>query len=230
MRPEIASIENFLMCLSKPQPGNGDSQMEVIKVKPEPMSNALHETNVNSFEEVNVIEFGPIKVKPRKRPAPTLATGRRSKYEILTADEEQKRNVRRARNRAAAERVRLSRLAVEQQLLDQISQLETEEHQLTEQVENLENRRILLQTKLYTHQHMCAEPVILPNGPFDLGDPNPCDNSISTSLVSFEPLPLIDFNEKQNFGMFDSSCEENLSQIHLNPESFDDFNDLFMHY
>ena len=44
----------------------------------------------STVDEMNVIAFGPILVKQRKKPAPTLATGRRSRYEPLTAEEDEK--------------------------------------------------------------------------------------------------------------------------------------------
>ena len=94
------------------------------------------------YDDNDVIEFGPIKVKPRKKPTPTLATGRRSKYEILGAEEEQKRDGRRIRNRVAAQRVRLNRLKVEEQLKSQINVLEEQVGELLKEREMLENYKI----------------------------------------------------------------------------------------
>ncbi|CAF0986280.1 unnamed protein product [Adineta ricciae] len=125
-------------------------------VKVEPYTISSPENSRTSFDDNDIIAFGPIKVKPRKKPAPTLATGRRSKYEVLSPEEEQKRNIRRARNRAAAERVRVSRLSVEQQLLNQIAELESQEAKLSQNVESLQHQKLHLETRLFTHERMCS--------------------------------------------------------------------------
>ncbi|CAF1219913.1 unnamed protein product [Didymodactylos carnosus] len=105
--------------------------------------------------EKKIIEFGPIKVRPRKNPAPTLATGRRSKYEILSPDQEQKRQIRRARNRAAAEKVRVRRLGIEEQLTKEIKDLEQQKSYLVNNINELENKKLLLQTRFMTHEYLC---------------------------------------------------------------------------
>lgn len=132
-----------------------------IKVEASPVELATYplsssEGSSVSYDDNNdIIEFGPIKVKPRKKPALTLATGRRSKYEVLSPDEEQKRDVRRARNRAAAERVRLSRLSVEQQLQGQINELEAQEQKLSNKVQILHYHKINLEARVLTHEKIC---------------------------------------------------------------------------
>ncbi|CAF0986522.1 unnamed protein product [Adineta ricciae] len=126
----------------------------IVKVEPYTISSS--ENSRTSFDDNDIIAFGPIKVKPRKKPAPTLATGRRSKYEVLSPEEEQKRNIRRARNRAAAERVRVSRLSVEQQLLNEISELESQEAKLSQDVQSLQHQKLHLETRLFTHERMCS--------------------------------------------------------------------------
>lgn len=104
----------------------------------------------------DIIEFGPLKVRQRKKPALTLATGRRSKYETLSPEQEQKRNIRRERNRAAAERVRLSRLNIEQQLQNQIGVLKTEEEKLLNNLHVLQYQKLNLETRIITHEKMCS--------------------------------------------------------------------------
>src|SRR5579871_23350 len=116
MRSNLEPIDQLLMCMNKSQPGDHHPTPTPSIAQIEQYSISSSENSRQSYDDNETIAFGPIKVKPRKKPAPTLATGRRSKYEILTPDKEQKRNVRRARNRAAAERVRISRLNIEQQL------------------------------------------------------------------------------------------------------------------
>ena len=60
--------------------------------------------------------YGPITVNPRKEPSKTLYTGRRSKYEVLSGDDEETRRDRRERNRVAATKCREKRETVLQQL------------------------------------------------------------------------------------------------------------------
>ncbi|UJR33531.1 hypothetical protein I4U23_020975 [Adineta vaga] len=151
------------MCMDKLHSDSQESQSnsERIETGGCPSDTLQYHTNSvdnspTSFDDNDTIEFGPIKVKPRKKPAPTLATGRRSKYETLTPDEEQKRELRRARNRAAAERVRISRLNVEQDLQGQIDALEDQEQKLYMNIQMLEDHKFQLQTHLVTHDSLCS--------------------------------------------------------------------------
>ena len=187
------------MCLNKPELSDGYPMGTPSIVKIEQYSASSPEYSRTSYEDNDVIEFGPIKVKPRKKPAPTLATGRRSKYEILTPDEERKRNVRRARNRAAAERVRISRLNIEQQLQEQIDALEQQEQQLAANVRTLEHQKLHLETRLITHEHMCSR-----NKPatfdmhlnVDISTYLPVDSSsISYEPVNNDKLAELDFDD-----------------------------------
>ena len=70
--------------------------------------------------------YGPIVVRPRKNPAPTLASGRKSKYTVLAAEEERKREIRRSRNRQAAEKCKQKRGEIEEQLELRLKYLEGE--------------------------------------------------------------------------------------------------------
>lgn len=204
------------MCINKNPNRNETNKEQWNNVKTEPSPLNSSENSWLSSEENDVIAFGPIKVKPRKRPAPTLATGRRSKYEILTPEEEQKRNIRRARNRAAAERVRINRLAIEQQLHNQIASLEQEGQKLLANVLELENQKILLETRIFTHERMCSDSkfsylpeVILPN------DFNVHSNNNQAISSFFIPEELIDFN------MDDISVDELLPNQMFNNENLE---------
>ncbi|CAF4191740.1 unnamed protein product [Rotaria magnacalcarata] len=114
------------------------------------------ESSLTSFDDNDIIAFGPINVKRRRKPAPTLATGRRSKYEILTPEEAHKRDIRRARNRAAAERVRINRLNVEQQLQGKIDELENQEQNLLDIIELLQSQKLQLEMRLVTYEKLCS--------------------------------------------------------------------------
>ena len=156
IRSKLYQINQLLMCVNKilSTATYATEAPSIVKVEPYTISSS--ENSRTSFDDNDTIAFGPIKVKRRKKPAPTLATGRRSKYEILSPEEEQKRNIRRARNRAAAERVRVSRLSVEQQLLNQIAELESQEAKLSQNVQSLQHQKLHLETRLFTHERMCS--------------------------------------------------------------------------
>lgn len=194
MRSNLLPIDQQLMCMSKTQPGDFYPVLASTSVKSEPYQPTSSENSRTSYDDNDIIEFGPIKVKPRKKPAPTLATGRRSKYEILSIDEEQKRDVRRARNRAAAERVRISRLNIEQKLLEQIEQLKKQEQFLTDDVETLQHQKLHLETRLFTHEQMCSNVHSLATNGTNI---IPIEN-LSSSFQPFDKLADIDFDNLFN--------------------------------
>ena len=188
---------------------SSDNQTEDVPVEVGNYPLGSSESSATSYDDNNdIIEFGPIKVKPRKKPALTLATGRRSKYESLTPEEEYKREVRRARNRAAAERVKISRLNVEQELQGQIDILEDEEKVLLNSLQMLQYQKLSLETRLQTHQKAC--PTMngissafntqsveqIPNINFDdllLDSPRQLDNNYTNSLSTMIPDDIDDF-------------------------------------
>jgi hypothetical protein len=189
-----------------------DNQTEDIPLEMGNHPVGSSESSTTSYDDNHdIIEFGPIKVKPRKKPAPTLATGRRSKYEPLSPEEEYKREVRRARNRAAAERVRISRLNVEQELQGQIDALEEEETRLLNNLQMLQYEKLNLETRLSTHEKMCPtmngtpsafnSPLLQPNEQIPsinfedlfLDSPRQLDNNYTNSLSTVIPDDIDDF-------------------------------------
>ncbi|UJR13709.1 hypothetical protein I4U23_000720 [Adineta vaga] len=201
------------------------------------MNKALPETanyTLTSFDDNEIIAFGPIKVKPRKKPAPTLATGRRSKYEILNPDEEQKRNIRRARNRAAAERVRISRLTVEQQLLNEIHALEDKQVKLSQDVQKLQHNKLHLETRLFTHERMCSnmnQSNVSLTSDIDLTTYFPTDNVQSTSqqfdTILYDKTGDLDF-ESLLESLTSDQIQQNFPESLLTQMHIDDLNDLLM--
>lgn len=223
MRSTLLPIDQLLMGMSKSEPGDYYPTLTPSIVKVEPYQISSSENSLTSTDDNETIAFGPIKVKPRKKPAPTLATGRRSKYEVLSPDEEHKRDVRRARNRAAAERVRISRLNIEQQLLDQIAALEKEEEELSSDVDTLQHQKLQLETRLFTHEQICSTVPVSNN----LTSYFPLDN-IPTSFQQTDKLSEIDLDDF----LFNSLTNEQMQQNY--PESLttlmpmDDLNDFLM--
>lgn len=102
-------------------------------------NNSTSKFNKSTVNEI--IQYGPIAVKPRKGSAPTLASGRKSKDEPLPPDEDLKRMQRRDRNKQAAAKCRRKRNELREEL-------EKRETLLTEEQKNLERAvQILTQKK-----------------------------------------------------------------------------------
>jgi len=215
--------------MDKPHIHNQKSQSNPWTIKTEeyppeiatyPISSS--ENSFTSCDDNNIIEFGPIKVKPRKKPAPTLATGRRSKYETLSPEEEEKRDIRRARNRAAAERVRISRLNVEQQLQGQIDILEDQEQQLSSNIEMLQNQKLHLETRLLTHKKICSTMTVS----------NVLDNLLPAFTSNNTPVlqQVSELNFDELFPHSSSPVQiqqNNTSNLLTTMMTGDDFDDLF---
>jgi hypothetical protein len=93
------------------------------------------------------IAYGPIVVKVNLRNAPTLKTGRRSRFLPLEGDAAAKRELRRQKNRELAKRLKEKRINIEHRLIHEISELETHEKSLTEEVRNLKSYKQFLEKR-----------------------------------------------------------------------------------
>lgn len=224
------------MCMNILQPEGQSSTFNCSAIKVEASSpneasypRSLSENSYLSTDDHDIIEFGPIKVKPRKKPAPTLATGRRSKYETLSPEDEQKRELRRARNRAAAERVRINRLGVEQNLKNQIDVLQQEEKQLLVNIDNLQREKLKLESRILTHEQICPTRLVSgePNGALPVFVPNSAP--ISTTSYSVE---------QSSYSYFEDLISDSISPVQISSNSVsnpytnmvtgDDFDMFFM--
>jgi hypothetical protein len=153
----------ILNCLS-PQ-ANRQFQTNCTIVKTEPVCDIdddAYETNKRpkrstpkaSNKSVNELRYGPLVVRPRRNPAPTLASGRKSKYISLTPEEEYKRDLRRIRNRQAAEKCKLKRLEVEDCLNANLNKLKESSVILHNELDNLKAEKQMLE--LLLDQHICS--------------------------------------------------------------------------
>jgi hypothetical protein len=93
------------------------------------------------------VTYGPINVKIRRFVAPTLATGRRSKFMKLEGDAAIKREIRRKRNRDAAKKLKEKRFIIEEQLQKDIRELESKEEELLSRISTLESYKEQLETQ-----------------------------------------------------------------------------------
>jgi hypothetical protein len=137
-----------------------------------------------------LIRYGPITVNPRKQPSKTLFTGRRSKYEILTRDEEEKRRLRRERNRAAATKCREKRENVLGALeIEYNNQIHHYNH-LSKLIAQLEQRQQYLQSLVSNHVVNCTVQQINPTPSMVFGDPTFLTSIIETPAPPLPPHQL----------------------------------------
>ncbi|CAF3485101.1 unnamed protein product [Rotaria socialis] len=118
----------------------------------------LPKSNISSDNKLNfdacfrekpfkTVAYGPINVNVRQTMAPTLATGRRSKFTKLEGDAAVKREIRRKRNREAARKLKAKREQVEQQLQTDIDELESRERELLFTISSLESYKTKLELR-----------------------------------------------------------------------------------
>ena len=96
----------------------------------------------------NFVEYGPIRVRLTRKPAPTLATGRRSKHIKLSGDAAIKREKRREKNRIAARRLKEKRESIEDELQREIELLEHQHFDLQNYLARLRSHKQRLETEL----------------------------------------------------------------------------------
>lgn len=124
------------------------------------MSNMNRVTTIVSNKNgKSVVEkrYGPIVVRPRRNPAPTLSSGRRSKYVALPAEEEAKRETRRQRNRQAAEKCKQKRTEIENQLERDLIRLQEMKRQLDSELDTLANQKAELEMRFKRHLDYCSQ-------------------------------------------------------------------------
>ncbi|CAF1448160.1 unnamed protein product [Adineta ricciae] len=170
---KFESVDSVLHFLKEPPPSEVDSTSSSVnstktnlalrskqKIKKEKELAQANAEGTIQILPTGRVRYGPITVNPRKQPSKTLFTGRRSKYEQLNGDDEEKRRVRRERNRIAATKCREKREGVLSKLeLDHLheSQLHT---RLLQNVSQLEQRKQALQSMISTHMLDCTLPQI----------------------------------------------------------------------
>lgn len=89
----------------------------------------------------NYVYYGPIRCYFRRKQAPTLSTGRRSKFELVSDEERLKRDVRRQRNRLLAKKLKEKREKILMDLLEQVKQLEEKEFIMENLINQLQSKK-----------------------------------------------------------------------------------------
>ncbi|CAF2626602.1 unnamed protein product [Rotaria sp. Silwood2] len=214
----IDSIVNFLREPSPPEvvlSSTTSSTIDSTKVnrelkstkgrkKEKRQANVMNATQINSKEPIEIlpsgrVRYGPITVNPRKQPSKTLFTGRRSKYEVLSNDEEERRRVRRERNRLAATKCREKRENVLGDLEIEYHKEENKYINILKTIEQLNVKKQHLESMLSNHIVNCQLQQInstttpsQQQPPMVFGDIN-----FLSSIVETSPPPLRS-NQLQN--------------------------------
>ena len=136
----------------------------------------------------NSIQYDLIEVRLCRRSAPTLETGRRSKYLVLFGDEAAKREKRREKNRDAARKLKEKRELIEYELNLKLKQLEDEHSNLENDLKQLQQIKENLEEKI---NQLYIDPIIefLFSDNQDLLDL--CDESIE-HILNFDLNSVMD--------------------------------------
>ncbi|CAF3791130.1 unnamed protein product [Rotaria magnacalcarata] len=102
----------------------------------------------SSLSSSNIVQYGPLQVRLCRRPAPTIATGRRSKHLVLIGEEAVKREKRREKNREAARKLKEKRQCIEDELSQKLQELQGEHINLQNYLQQLQQRKTNLQEKV----------------------------------------------------------------------------------
>jgi len=96
----------------------------------------------------NCIYYGPIRFYRRRGKAPTLLTGRKSKFEQLSGEEQIQRELRREKNRLLSKKLKEKRENILNSLIEQIHELEKKHFYLLNNIEQLQLYKDNLSYKL----------------------------------------------------------------------------------
>jgi hypothetical protein len=94
------------------------------------------------------VHYGPIRFYRRRGKAPTLLTGRKSKFEKLKGEEQIQRDLRRQKNRLLSKKLKEKRENIHNELLQQIKQLEQKYFYLLNYIQQLQLYKNNLSNKL----------------------------------------------------------------------------------
>lgn len=154
----------------------------------------------------NEKRYGPIVVRPRKNPAPTLRTGRKSKYIELTDEEERKRELRRSRNRQAAEKCKQKRSEIEDKLESDLKVLLNEQTNIQIEKQKLIEKKLYLEKLLKQHIESCA---YMPNN-----NNFQCNKQPTNALY-----PQVSTSNSYNTSL-QQQQQQNIQQIQMNPMNY----------
>lgn len=174
-------------CSSEPiMPGNKSDMSNVSPFS----SGSLQGKHGRSGKGANEKRYGPIVVRPRKNPAPTLASGRRSKYINLPEDEAVKREIRRRRNRQAAEKCKQKRNNIEENLESELKSLQYQQNMIENEKKQLLAEKIKLESLLMKHKENCKNGTTSSNALDQQSTDDFITNTFSNRQCSSVPLVI----------------------------------------
>ncbi|CAF0979062.1 unnamed protein product [Rotaria magnacalcarata] len=135
---------------------NSDNEPQQITRSESCSSHSRSSSNAGSY----IVDYGPVRVRHRRSVSRTIATGRRSKDELLHGVDAMKRELRRIKNRVAARELKKARDQIEVDLLEEIKKLERQQYDLEEQHKELEDRKAHLNRALYNAKQAPLIPLI----------------------------------------------------------------------
>lgn len=109
------------------------------------VESSTSEDSISSMDTNDSSHYESIPVQLRRKPAPTLETGRRSKNLILVGDEAARRDKRRERNREAARKLKEKRVLIEEELNRTLKDLQGQHADLQKYLRFLHQRKQLLE-------------------------------------------------------------------------------------
>ncbi|CAF1437720.1 unnamed protein product [Adineta ricciae] len=115
---------------------------------PERNSNRIESNDLRTSLANNVVEYGSIRIRQNRKPAPTIATGRRPKHFVLEGEEAIKREQRREKNRETARRLKEKRQLIEEELDQKLKELKGENSDLETRIQQLQQKKQVLEEEI----------------------------------------------------------------------------------
>ena len=152
----------------------------------------------NNEQSLETYKFGPIEVRPRKKEAKTIETGRKSKDEILpTKEEEENRKLIRERNRKAAKKFKEKRDRFRIKLENDLKNLKEQQTNILMIKEKLLEKKSYLENSLKQHNHISNENEVIKYS----------DNFNSPTVEELIQAPEINYDFDISF-LFDITFED----------------------
>ncbi len=150
----------------------------------------------------NFTSYGPIRFFSRKRKAPTLLTGRKSRFEELHGEALIQREYRREQKRLLSKRLKEKREMILNELVQQLNELEEKQSHLLNHVEQLKLYRDDLSRKLENINQDPLYNLINQDGIplfFEQYDDQDFDTNSLIGTLSNEESTLDDFLSEESY-------------------------------
>ena len=125
-----------------------------VPIKQEPTEENHTAISQKPEKHYTIVSYGPVSVRVSQRSTPTLQSGRRSKFLPLEGEAARKRELKRAKNRRTAKKLKERQIRIELQLVNEISELQTKEKDLLGKINNLKSYKAFLEDRF--QQQLCG--------------------------------------------------------------------------